>query len=541
MSANISPVILQERSAKKVVIEPLTRKIKVRIGAPDINSNQADTDRLMVGIKEMVGGPVHCPLGLMNKIHLIYTQGHDQISATIYHMGGSWTLVDVEGGDTTGMHLGLAVDIGTTTVVVYLVDMSDGKIVDMAADYNGQVALGEDILTRIYFAAQDQGLQVLKAAVCDTINSLINKLCSRNDCPAKSISAMAIGANTTMVHLLLGLDPSSICMAPYAPVVNNPGILEAKDIGIALNPYVPVYILPSVGSYVGGDVLAGILACEMYRDEELSLFVDIGTNGEIVLGNRDWLVACAGAAGPALEGGVAKSGMRAEPGAIWKVSIAQADGRVHYKTIGDMTPAGLCGSGLVDCLAELFLTGRIDRAGKFRNGETSFLVVSAGESATGSDILVTQTDINNFMRTKGAVNAAVELLLESVGCGMDEIQKFYAAGAFGHYLDIESAVTLGLYPDLPRNKMIRLGNSSGEGARQVLLSAEKRRDLERIAGNITYFELNTNVQFMNKFISSKFIPHTNMDFYPSVVKKLQERNMLKNNPHGRRGLYKDLF
>lgn len=527
MSSNILPVILQERLAKKVVIDPLTRKVKVRIGDPEINSNQADTDRLLAGIKELVGGQVYCPLGLMNKIHLIYTQGYHEISCTIYERGGSWTLVEVEGGDTTGVYLGLAVDIGTTTVVVYLVDMSDGRIVDIAADYNGQVALGEDILTRIYFAAQDQGLEMLKGAVCGTINSLIAKLCHRNKFSAGSIAAMAIGANTTMVHLLLGLDPSSICMAPYAPVVNNPGILEAAELGITLNPHVPVYILPGVGSYVGGDVLAGILACEMYREEDLSLFVDIGTNGEIVLGNRDWLVACAGAAGPALEGGVAKSGMRAEPGAIWKVTIAQGDGKVHYSTIGDMLPAGLCGSGLVDCLSELFLTGRIDRAGKFRSGETSFVVVPAGESATGSDILVTQMDINNFMRTKGAVNAAVELLLESVGCSMGEIQKFYAAGAFGHYLDIESAVTLGLYPDLPRNKMIRLGNSSGEGARQALLSAEKRRDIERIAGNITYFELNTNVQFMNKFISSKFIPHTNMDFYPSVVKKLEERNMLK--------------
>ncbi|MCG8402580.1 MAG: ASKHA domain-containing protein, partial [Firmicutes bacterium] len=420
---------------------------------------------------------------------------------------------------------GLAVDLGTTTVVGYLVDLCSGKILGTAADYNGQIGCGEDILTRIHAAGDTGGGKQLQQAVVKTLNGIIARLAAGEQIEARKISAVTVGANTTMVHLLLGLDPSRICRAPYIPLVNQISGVRAAEIGLAVNPEAPLYCLPGVGSYVGGDIIGGILVSGMHRKPEVALFVDIGTNGEMVLGNSDWLAACAGAAGPALEGGVARHGMRAEPGAVYRVRIDPANGGVDYKTVNGQKAVGICGSGLVDCLAELFLAGIIDQAGKFWDGREEFVVVPASESATGGDIAFTQTDINNIMRTKGAVNAALEFLMESVGCGMDDLDAFYAAGAFGQFLDLESAITIGLYPDLPREKMVRLGNSSGEGARLALISKQCRREAREILRSITYLELVASDVFMNKFAGSKFLPHTNLDYYPTVKQKLVSRGL----------------
>ncbi|AEG14787.1 ferredoxin [Desulfofundulus kuznetsovii DSM 6115] len=514
-------------SREEIALDPLTRKIYLELTEPSLEDNRADVDRLAAALEKLVG-PVVVPLAAMRRIPTVLRDADWRVTVTVgAGAPGVWNLVDVEPGDTVKRHYGLAVDIGTTTVVVYLVNMHDGRIMGTAADYNGQVGLGEDILTRIYLAGTPGGLEQLQRAILDTLNGLIRRLTGEHGLAGREISAVAVGANSTMVHLFLGLDPSRICMAPYIPVVNNPGLIPAGQLGLEINPLAPVYCLPSVGSYVGGDVIAGVLASGLHQQPELSLFVDIGTNGEIIMGNRDWLVGCAGAAGPALEGGVAECGMRAEPGAIDSISIDPGSGKVRYTTIGGAPPVGICGSGLVDCLAELLLTGIVDRAGRFRDGRREFVVVPASESATGKDIVVTQVDINNLMRTKGAVNAALELLLESVGCDLSGISRFYAAGAFGQYLHLESAITIGLYPDLPRDKMVRLGNASGEGARLVLLSNRKRAEAESIARNITYFELNANQVFMNKFVGSKFLPHTNLDYYPTVKAKLIERGLVE--------------
>ncbi|HHW43649.1 DUF4445 domain-containing protein [Desulfofundulus thermobenzoicus] len=524
----VKGIILADRvrGDKGLVLDPLTRKIYLELTVPGPEDNRGDVDRLVDALQPELEGTVTVPLELMFGLSAVLREGDWRVTATVGGMvPGVWNLVTVEPGDTTSRHFGLAVDIGTTTVVVYLVDMHDGRVLGTAADYNGQVVFGEDVLTRIYLSATPEGLRQLQEAVVQTLNGLIERLAAEHNILPAEISAVAVGANSTMVHLFLGLDPSRICMAPYIPVVNNPGLVPAGKLGLAVNPLAPVYCLPSVGSYLGGDIIGGVLASGMHRSPELSLFVDIGTNGEIVMGNRDWLVGCAGAAGPALEGGVVANGMRAEPGAVDSVSIDARTGQVHYTTIGGAPPAGICGSGLVDCLAEMLLAGIIDRAGRFKNGQREFVVVPARDSATGKDIVVTQVDIHNFMRTKGAVNAALELLVESVGCQLGDIRRFYAAGAFGHYLHLESAITIGLYPDLPREKMIRLGNASGEGARLVLLSGQKRREAESIARNITYFELNASQVFMNKFVGSKFLPHTNLDYFPTVKEKLMKRGL----------------
>ncbi|MFZ5647157.1 MAG: ASKHA domain-containing protein [Bacillota bacterium] len=522
---NNAALILRDRRENEIEPDPITKKIYLSMAEPGLSDNRADVDRLRQELEKVVG-PVSIELDLMNKVSRVMRDSGWCVTATAGVCDRGWNLVDIEKGDTTGRHFGIAVDIGTTTVVAYLVDMNTGNVVDVSAGYNGQIEYGDDILTRIFRAQEHGGSHLLKTAVVDTLNGLIKKLSERNGLMAGlDISAVAVGANTTMVHLFLGLDPGNICMAPYIPVVNAPGILKADQLGLSVNSKSPVYIFPSVGSYLGGDVIAGVLASGMYRSDDLALLVDIGTNGEIVMGNAHWLVACAGAAGPALEGGVAASGMRAEPGAIYKINIDNT-GMVEYQTIGGEAPVGICGSGLVDGIAEMFLAGMIDRSGRFRDGKGPLVVVPVELSGTGKEIVISQTDINNFMRTKGAVNAALELLLESVGCGLDDIERFYAAGAFGHHLDVESSVTLGLYPDLPRDKMVKLGNSSGEGARLALMSRKCMEEAGEISKNITYFELNANQEFMNKFVSSKFIPHTNMDYFPTVKRRLRERGVI---------------
>ena len=517
-----TPVILAEQVQTTLANpEPLTRKVYLSLTPPSPLDNRADVDQV-TQMLERSHGSIHVPLALMHKIPRICRSANWQVTATLADTGNGWRLIDLEPGDTTKEHLGLAIDIGTTTVVVYLVNLCDGTVLRHAADYNDQTVLGEDILSRIRHAAEPGGLDRLQKAVVATLNRLIRILCPL-PMETSKITATAIGANTTMVHLLLGLDPASICREPYTPIVNNPGLIPAGEIGLDIHPLAPVYCLPSIGSYLGGDVIGGVLVSGMHLKSGISLFVDIGTNGEIVLGNEEWLVACAGAAGPALEGGVTTHGMRAEPGAVDKVSIDPVTNQAQYTTVGNLPARGICGSGLVDTLSELFLNGIINRTARFQNGVDRFVVVPAEESANGEDIIVSQVDITNFMATKGAVNAAVDLLMENVGCAWQELSNFYAAGAFGQYLPIESAVTIGLYPDLLRSAIVRLGNSSGEAARQVLLLRSKRLEAEAIAAKITYFELNANSSFMDKFSGSKFLPHTDLARYPSVEKRLQAR------------------
>jgi uncharacterized 2Fe-2S/4Fe-4S cluster protein (DUF4445 family) len=522
---NQTAAILQEQTLTKVEPDPMSKKFYLELSPPSLLNNQADVDRLRDDLAPLAGH-VTVPLALMNILPGVCRDGDWRVTVTLGRTTGGWALIGAEPGDTTARHFGLAVDVGTTTVVVYLVDLRSGDILGVKADYNGQVVMGEDILTRISVARKQEGALELRKAVLDTINRLINDLAGDKEISTGEISACAMGANSTMVHLLLGLEPNRICKPPYIPVVNNPGLLAAGEVGLDIMPLAPVYFLPGVGSYVGGDVIGGVLVSGMYKSSEITLFVDIGTNGEMILGNKDWLAACAGAAGPALEGGVALSGMRAEPGAVEWVRLDPDTGRVKYRTIGGAKPRGICGSGLVDCLAEFLLAGIIDLAGKFKDGGDYYVVAPAAETEHGMDIKVTQEDINNLLRTKGAVNAALEVLLDAVGYGAEDIKRFYAAGAFGQYLDLESAITIGLYPDLPRDSMVRLGNSSGEGARQVLMSGQLRREAEKIATNITYFELIANDMFVQKFSSSRFLPHTNLDYFPTVKARLRERGII---------------
>lgn len=512
----LDKVFLMKGLRQKIDLAPFSQKKLITL-KPSLQDVRSDVEKIKEELSSF--GNVEIPLEIIQRLARFCSFSVEKMTATLGFMNWGWNLIDLKIGEALD-NFGLALDIGTTSVVGSLIDLGTGEILETKADYNQQIFYGEDILSRIIFGEKENGLKLLQEAILDTINKIIVDLVdSRKEDEDIEISAVVIGANPTMVQILLGLSPARLCKMPYVATVNRSGCLLAREVGLkGVLPYAPLYCLPAVGSYVGGDVLGGILVSEMQTKEEISLLVDIGTNGEIILGNRDWLIACAGAAGPALEGGVVKSGIRAMPGAIFKVAFDK-NHCLSYQTIDNKPALGICGSGLIDFFAGAFLEGLIDRAGKYYKGD-NYVLVDKKFNAGGEDIAVSQVDIDNLMRTKGAMNAAVGFLLESVGLEMKDIKKFYSAGAFGQYVDVESAITIGLYPDLDRDKMKSLGNSSLEGARQVLLSLAKKKEIEKIADNITYFELNINQDFMNKFVGSKFIPHTNLDYYPSVKAKL---------------------
>jgi uncharacterized 2Fe-2S/4Fe-4S cluster protein (DUF4445 family) len=330
-----------------------------------------------------------------------------------------------------------------------------------------------------------------------------------------------------MTHLFLGLDPQGICREPYIPVINTPDPFPAKDLGLNVHPEAPVLVLPNVGSYFGGDLVAGILASGIHREEPLSILVDVGTNAEVVLGNRDWLVGCAGAAGPALEGGVASIGMTASAGAIDRAILDRETGELLLRTIENKPPVGICGSGLIDLVAQLFLSGRIDARGKFVagrcgdslgqvDGMNHFLVVPARDSGTGKDLTLSQADLDTLVRSKAAMYTILATVTRMVHVDMKEIRNFFIAGTFGLHIDPRSAIILGMLPDLPLERYRPLGNTSLAGAARVLLSSEARKEILEIRNRVTYVELNVNQEFMSLFNGARFIPHTDRDLFPSV-------------------------
>jgi uncharacterized 2Fe-2S/4Fe-4S cluster protein (DUF4445 family) len=517
--------ILTAGVGAQVPLAPITRKIWLQLKAPSLSDARGDLERLRQPLLAEFGH-IRIPFSQIVDFPQIARTSGWSITATLGLDDQGWQLLRCEAGDTTNRHFGLAVDVGTTTVVAQLIDLGSGATLAIDADYNGQGMYGDEVMSRIWKQEEPDGSKLLQRAVVSTINILIEHLCKQTGIALEEISAIAVGGNTIMVHFLLGLDASRISQEPYVPVLNHTGFLRAADFDLHIASEGMLYCLPSASGYVGGDVIAGILVSNLHRHKQISLLVDIGTNGEFVMGNDQWLVSCAGAAGPAFEGGVVKAGMRAKNGAVDEVRI-DSQRCVHYHVIGEEKAEGLCGSGLVDALAELLLAGIIDRAGQFIGAVKQQVIAPADDSATGRDIVITQADIDSIMLTKAAVNAAVGTLVESVGLDMEQIDTFYAAGAFGKFIDVESAVTIGLYPDLPRERMILLGNSSLEGARQVLLNESRLREAESIVSGITNFKLNSSHTFMSKFVSSSFFPHTNLEYYPSVAAKLAARGLLR--------------
>jgi uncharacterized 2Fe-2S/4Fe-4S cluster protein (DUF4445 family) len=423
---------------------------------------------------------------------------------------------------------GAAIDIGTTTVTVYLVDLISGEAVDTAAEYNAQIARGEDVISRIIYAGRNGGLDELGQLVRGTINGLLERLCQRAHIEPQRIYKATVAGNPTMLHLFLGLPPAAIRLAPYIPTVNHPAPVTAAEIGLALHPRAAVDCLPGVASYVGADITAGALASGLADAAETTLFIDVGTNGETVLGTRDWMVTCACSAGPAFEGAGVVCGMRATRGAIEEVWINSETHEPTCRVIGDGKPAGLCGSGLISLLAEMFITGVVDKAGhlvpaahaaRVREGAhgLEYVVVWGAETDSGREIVLTKVDIDNLLRAKAAIYAGFSVLAQSVGTDLAGVDRVLVGGSFGKYINVEKAVQIGLLPDVPWDKFQFLGNTAVLGAYMALLSRAARARIQAIGAEMTYVELSADNTFYDAFTSALFLPHTDASRFPTVA------------------------
>ena len=502
---------------------------KVALTPPALSDNTADADRLVQALKkELETDEVAIDLPLLKKLPFLLRQWDYSAGCVVLKEQGCWQLVGLYPQARPIPPLGAAVDLGTSRVVVRIVNLVSGKVLGEHAFDNPQITLGADILARIHYSEEANGLEKLNHLIIDGLNKNIAILCRSCGSDPESIYLVSLAGNTTMTHLFMGLDPRWIIREPYIPVTNRPGMVRASDLGVAVNPCGRVYIHPNIGSYFGGDLMAGILYSGMHNQEETSILVDVGTNAEVVLGNKNWLVACAGAAGPALEGGVTRMGMLAGPGVIDKVVIHPGTGAFDVNTMGDAKPKGICGSGLIDLAAHLFLSGMLDIRGKFdpkacgarlkqMDGLPHLVVVPANQSATGHDLTVSQADIDSLIRSKAAMYTILETITASVGMLPGDLSTFFVAGTFGSYIDPASAISIGMLPDLQLDAFKVLGNSSLEGAAQLLTRPKNLEEIDRIRDRITYLELNVNQDFMNRFSAAKFLPHTDPLLFPSVA------------------------
>lgn len=511
--------------------DPLVKKIYLELPPPTLQDNLGDQERLYREIRRYLPASLmQMGLKVLQPLPKLLRQSEWKVTATLGKRGGTVEVIQVEPGNRAGQNLGLAVDVGTSTVVAHLVDLATSRTIDAEACYNSQMPFGEEVTRRIIYAERE-GLKPLNEAVVADINNLISALVSRNRTELSDVTALCCAGNTTMLHFLLGLDPARIRKNPYIPAATAPPPVRAAEVGIKINPRGLLYTMPSIGSWVGGDITAGILATGLYQTKRLTMLIDIGTNGEIVLGNREWLLTCSTSAGPAFEGSGVKCGMKASRGAIERVEIS-SQGYIKCRTIGDGKPKGLCGSGLIDAVAGLFMAGYIDRSGRLlpsstsrireEDGQLEFVLVPAERTETGKEIVITQPDIENLLRAKAAIYAGAKILLQSMGLEFNDIERLLIAGGFGNYLDREKAIILGLIPDIPLERIRFVGNTAIIGAKMALLSIEALEQAQELARNVTYYDLITYPYYYDQFMSAKFLPHTDLGQFPSVARRLKE-------------------
>ncbi|MFH1655943.1 MAG: ASKHA domain-containing protein [Candidatus Omnitrophota bacterium] len=507
---------------------PLATKVFLEIPQPSLEDKISDLERVYREIRKGQDIPV-MQMGISNvrRLGKLLRSSDWKVTVTLGKRNETVEVVLVEPSDTSDKNFGFAFDIGTTTISGQLIDLNTKKIFGTKATFNKQASFGTDIITRIIFAQKQEGLERLHHAVIDGMNSMIKDLARENNIDLNDVTCCLCAGNTTMIHLLLRVDPTFIRREPYVPTANFVPVIRAAEAGIKINPRGLIACVPGVSSYVGGDISAGILASGMSDLDDLSILIDVGTNGEIVLGNNEWLISCAASAGPAFEGSGVVSGMRATKGAIQKLSIETKKLTVSYSTIGKGKPLGICGSGYIDIISELLKAKIIGKNGKIdtgikdrriRKGEfgNEFVLVDKKDTAHEQDIVITEMDIDNLKRAKAAIFAATSALLKHLGLNFKDVKKFYIAGGFGTYLNIENSISIGLLPDLPREKFSFIGNSSLAGARQILLSVDAFRKSNEIARKTTYFELSIEPGYMEEYVAALFFPHTDKDKFPSI-------------------------
>ena len=533
----------------------LSRKIYLKLPLPTEDDPRSDQQRILeslavAGVEERVHITVH----ILRKLYPLLDNAKWKITVSLAWNGENWEMVEIEEGDTTAQHYGLAVDLGSTTVVARLLDCNSGEILKEVSCFNKQIQWGTDILSRIFYCKDNrEKLEEVRRATVESICECLDKLdaslemqgtpseqktenngvsesCDDRGAKnaaqkARSISrsalSMVIAGNTTMIHFLLGMDAFCVFYTPHAVHADCPGFQLARDLDIPLKGY--VYCYPAKSNYLGGDIISGMIDTELYKKNEISVFFDIGTNGELVIGNKEFLLCGAGAAGPALEGGVVRTGMRADVGAVDEVKIR--DGNIFVHVIGNSAPQGICGSGIIDLIAELFLEGWIDIRGKL-SPEKSPLIQERDnqfcvEYAPG--LYFYQKDIDEFIRTKSAAHTMVEIMLRESGLDLNQADRFYVAGAFGKHVSKESAITIGMYPDMDRDHIINAGNSSLEGAQKLLLNRSLLTDIDQILEEMVYIQFAEVEDFLELMVAAQALPHTDYKRYPTVMEKLKER------------------
>lgn len=522
-----------------VTLDPPVVKLFVALDPPTLDDNASDASRLTRSLRRAgVTGDLTIDYEVLKALAATLRAADWQVTATLLNTSlrvphPASRVVKVEPGDTTGEQYALAVDVGTTTIVAKLVDMTTKQAVAETSGYNAQISCGEDVISRIVFAGKGRGLQRLQGLVVDTINDLAIRLLEQTGIGADSITLVTAAGNTIMLHLLLGMDPKYLREEPYVPTTSTFPFIRAAGIGLKLDPAVRLFPLPCVASYLGADVVAGVVAAGMEHEERLTLYIDIGTNGEMVLGNSDFLVSCSCSAGPAFEGGGVKFGMRATAGAIEEVAIDRETFEPSVIAIGGKRPVGICGSGLIDLLAGLFLAGVVDRKGKIHldiatprvrtgDGGPEYVLVWERDAGGDTDIVITEVDIDNLMRAKAAVFAAITVLLDSIDTPVDALERVLIAGAFGKHLDARKAMLIGLLPELPDDKFVFIGNGSLWGAHMSSLSRSTIAEVQSTAKRMTYLDLSTNNKFMDGYVAALFLPHTNPVLFPSAIRELEQ-------------------
>jgi uncharacterized 2Fe-2S/4Fe-4S cluster protein (DUF4445 family) len=517
---------LEGSEASLSSFKPIVRKIYLELPPPTLEDNISDIQRISRELRKKIGWhsfdiSLHCIQRLSDIL-----RDHDwKVTATVVRDKNRYRIQRIEPLNTTSENYGIALDVGTTTVVAQLVDLRTGKMVGVEGAHNLQAQYGEDVISRMIYACGKGGLHPLHEAVVRNINELIEKLARENTISSEGINAIVAAGNTTMSHFLLGLTPCTIRLEPYVPAADVYPQILAEEIGIGINPQGILETIPSVASYVGGDIVAGLMSCGIADHPQVRGLIDVGTNGEIAIGNNEWLVCCSASAGPAFEGGGTRCGMRATRGAIEKVKIH--DGQVDYQTIGNGSPRGICGSGLLALIYELVKNGIIASDGKFdrerrdprltyEDDIPQYSVVQPDETESGDSIVITESDIENLIKSKGAVFAAIKSLVDYIGVGFDKLETIYVAGGFGNYLDIPKAVAIGLLPDIPQERIQFVGNSSLTGARMCLLSEAALEKCLNISRSMTNIELSNYQPFMDEFVAALFLPHTDRKLFPSV-------------------------
>jgi len=508
------------------LFEPLVAKLYLELPEPTIDDNIADIDRVTRELAKRLPYPAfEVSLSCLQGLAEMLRANDWKVTATVARHDNVDRIIRIEPGDTSEHNYGLAIDIGTTTVVVQLIRMKNGEVIGVRGNHNQQARYGEDVISRMVYACGRGSLDALHKAVIDNINGLLKQLAEEKKIDVADITCVVAGGNTTMSHFFLDLMPCSIRLEPYVPTANVYPQVRASEIGIDINTNAIVETIPSVASYIGGDTVAGVLAAGLGDHPEIKCLIDVGTNAEIVIGNNEWLVCASASAGPAFEGGGTKNGMRATTGAIEKVEIV--NGKVTYQTIGGAKPRGICGSGFIEAIYELVKAGIISQDGKFNDrpddkrlvtedGVPQYILAFAEESETGQPVAISQVDIDHLIRSKGAVYAALKSLVDYVGLSFGQMDTIYLAGGFGSALNIPKAIGIGLVPDVPSERIQFLGNSCVMGSRMALLSRPALESARGIARRMTNIELSKYPAFMNDFIAALFLPHTEQDLFPSV-------------------------